>query len=150
MEQPMQELASRVTRLGAVILNSFISVAVFLPIMAITGMFGQLDQDLDPSLGQLLSIALGGAVLAAVNIYFLVRDGQTIGKKILGIRIVRQEDGQLQSAGKVIGLRYILIQVIAVVPCVGPLFGLVDILFIFREDRRCIHDLIAGTKVVKA
>ena len=26
--------------------------------------------------------------------------------------------------------------------------GLVDIALIFRRDRRCLHDLIAGTKVV--
>ena len=29
-------------------------------------------------------------------------------------------------------------------------FGLIDILFIMRQDRRCIHDLIAGTSVVRA
>ena len=32
----------------------------------------------------------------------------------------------------------------------GGLFGLVDILFIFGSERRCIHDLIAQTKVVVA
>ena len=31
----------------------------------------------------------------------------------------------------------------------GGLFSIVDICFIFRDDRRCIHDLIAGTQVVK-
>jgi uncharacterized RDD family membrane protein YckC len=30
-----------------------------------------------------------------------------------------------------------------------PFYGLVDVLFIFREDKRCIHDLIAGTHVVQ-
>ena len=30
-----------------------------------------------------------------------------------------------------------------------PFYTLVDILLIFREDRRCIHDMIAGTKVVQ-
>lgn len=30
-----------------------------------------------------------------------------------------------------------------------PGYALVDILFIFRKDRRCIHDFIAGTHVVK-
>lgn len=31
-----------------------------------------------------------------------------------------------------------------------PFYVLVDVLLIFREDKRCGHDLIAGTKVVKA
>ena len=30
----------------------------------------------------------------------------------------------------------------------GQTLGLIDVLFIFRSDRRCVHDLIAGTKVV--
>ena len=33
--------------------------------------------------------------------------------------------------------------------CLIPLYGLVDILFIFSEERRCIHDHIAGTKVIR-
>lgn len=28
-------------------------------------------------------------------------------------------------------------------------YALVDICFIFREDRRCLHDLLAGTRVVQ-
>jgi len=31
-----------------------------------------------------------------------------------------------------------------------PLYSVVDALFIFRNDRRCIHDLVAGTVVVNA
>jgi len=34
------------------------------------------------------------------------------------------------------------------VPQVGGLIGLVDILFIFGKERRCLHDLLAGTRVV--
>ena len=29
-----------------------------------------------------------------------------------------------------------------------PFYGLIDILLIFGSDRRCIHDYLAGTKVV--
>jgi len=47
-------------------------------------------------------------------------------------------------------LRAFLPGVIEAVPYVGGLFGLIDILFIFGDERRCIHDLMAGTKVVEA
>ena len=45
-------------------------------------------------------------------------------------------------------MRYFPLAVIAQIPFAGGIFSLIDCLFIFREDRRCIHDLIAGTKVV--
>jgi hypothetical protein len=34
------------------------------------------------------------------------------------------------------------------VPCVGGLFPWIDALYIFGEERRCLHDLMAGTKVL--
>jgi hypothetical protein len=37
---------------------------------------------------------------------------------------------------------------VSLVPGIGALAVTVDDLFIFRTDRRCLHDLIAGTKVV--
>jgi len=88
-----------------------------------------------------------GAFLA-VNGWFLATRGQTIGKMLLGLRIVRS-DGAAASPGKVIGLRYGLCWLIALIPFVGGLFGLIDALMIFRADRRCLHDLIADTIVVK-
>jgi hypothetical protein len=30
-----------------------------------------------------------------------------------------------------------------------PFYGFVDVLFIFGQERRCLHDLIAGTRVVQ-
>ncbi len=49
---------------------------------------------------------------------------------------------------KTLLLRAIVNGMIGMVPYVGGIYGLIDSLFIFREDRRCVHDLIAGTKVV--
>jgi hypothetical protein len=34
------------------------------------------------------------------------------------------------------------------IPGINIFAGLLDPLFIFRQDRRCIHDFIAGTKVI--
>jgi hypothetical protein len=31
-----------------------------------------------------------------------------------------------------------------------PLYGIIDLLFIFGQRRQCIHDLIADTIVIKA
>ena len=39
---------------------------------------------------------------------------------------------------------------ITAIPVAGGIFALADLLFIFREDRRCLHDHIAGTRVVRA
>jgi uncharacterized RDD family membrane protein YckC len=48
-----------------------------------------------------------------------------------------------------LGLRYLPVQLITNVPLAGPVLNLVNVLMIFRGDRRCGHDLIAGTRVVK-
>ena len=39
--------------------------------------------------------------------------------------------------------------VLGAIPYIGWAFTMVDICFIFRDDHRCVHDLMAGTRVVK-
>jgi uncharacterized RDD family membrane protein YckC len=83
--------------------------------------------------------------LIAYQCMLLVQKGQTIGKAARGIRIVKlgtQENGGFMTN---ILLRSIANAVLSVI----PFYALVDILFIFREDRRCLHDLLAGTEVIK-
>ena len=47
-------------------------------------------------------------------------------------------------------MRYVLPTLIAALPCIGPLFSLVDALTIFRDERRCLHDDMADTIVVNS
>ncbi|MGY4831387.1 RDD family protein [Sphaerotilaceae bacterium SBD11-9] len=89
------------------------------------------------------------ALLLVVNGYLLARRGQTVGKLALGMRIVRP-DGSAASPWRVLGLRYCLPSLLNIVPALGILFGLVDSLCIFRASRRCLHDDIADTIVIKA
>ncbi|MBK8036795.1 MAG: RDD family protein [Verrucomicrobiaceae bacterium] len=95
--------------------------------------------------------ALSGLLILALGIFQLVMlatRGQSIGKRLLGIRIVTYPEGQNPGGVKTILLRGVVPAVIGMIPVLGPLFSLVNVCFIFREDRRCIHDLIAGTQVV--
>jgi uncharacterized RDD family membrane protein YckC len=82
--------------------------------------------------------------------YLLAVRGQTIGKIVMGLRIVRFEDGGNPGFVKAVLLRTFLWALITAVPVVGTLIGVVGILFIFRDDQRCLHDHLAGTRVVNA
>jgi uncharacterized RDD family membrane protein YckC len=97
-----------------------------------------------------LMVLLAGAIIiefavVGFNIYFLVKNGQTIGKKLLHIRIVNVEDGSKASFAALIFLRALLPGILGFV----PFFPIADVCFIFRGDRRTLHDMIAGTIVVR-
>lgn len=96
-----------------------------------------------------LDMVVGFTAFALVHGYLLARRGQTIGKIALGIRITRA-DGSLASLGRILGLRYGLGYASTIVPIVGQVYNVADCLMIFRSNRRCLHDVIADTIVVKA
>jgi uncharacterized RDD family membrane protein YckC len=90
----------------------------------------------------------GFIAFLVVHGYLLKKSGQTVGKKLLGTKITDLE-GNLPDFTTLIVKRYLPVSVVSIVPMIGPLLSLIDIVFIFRQDRRCVHDLIAGTKVVE-
>jgi uncharacterized RDD family membrane protein YckC len=124
-------LASRLTRLAAAIVDGLL----FVPLAAVANTGDR------PGLAGLLLI-----LLIVVQIVLLGRDGQTIGKKLLAVRIVDVNTRRPAGFFKTVVLRLLLNALLSVI----PFYGLVDVLLIFREDRRCLHDLIAGTVVVRA
>lgn len=144
------ELASRGVRLGGAIIDGLVAMMVMLPAMYTFGYWERAMVGEQTMSELVLFSALGFVTFVAVQGYLLANHGQTIGKRILGTRIVSVDDGSILPFWKVITYRYLPVQLLSVIPAIGPLFGLVDSLAIFREDRRCIHDLIAGTKVIVA
>lgn len=88
-------------------------------------------------------------VLVLVQTTLLCLRSQSVGKLVLGLRIVNERTGAPAGPVRAYLLRGLLIWVIECIPIAGKLFWLVDSFFIFREDQRCLHDLIAGTKVVR-
>lgn len=95
----------------------------------------------------LIGSVLAFVVFVAVNAYTLKTRGQTIGKLALGTRIVSHDTGQLLPLARLVSLRYGPIYLLGVLPPVGQIAGTINVLFIFRQDRRCLHDHIAGTIV---
>jgi uncharacterized RDD family membrane protein YckC len=92
---------------------------------------------------------LGFVLFLLIQGYPLATSGQTWGKRMLKLRIVDLE-GRKPDFARLIGLRYAVGWAIGLIPLLGPMYSLVDALFVFRDDRRCIHDHIAGTRVVVA
>ncbi|MDZ7868594.1 MAG: RDD family protein [Rheinheimera sp.] len=86
-------------------------------------------------------------VYLALHGYLLHKYGQTIGKAEFGMRI-EMLNGQKASLQHIVLWRYLPVILMSFVPVIGQwLTGLLDPLLIFRKDRRCLHDHIAGTQV---
>jgi len=148
------EPADRGTRLGANLLDGLISglpaIALIWGLLAFLG-YGLFDADAaEPSewLLSLLSVIIAGGLYLAINGHLLARYGQSVGKRVCGLRIIRQDGGPLTLWDAFVK-RYLSILLLGQIPIAGNLVSLVDALFIFRADRRCLHDLLAGTLVVK-
>jgi uncharacterized RDD family membrane protein YckC len=138
VDSDSQQLAGRGTRLLTMILDSIILVAmVYLPLMIGTAVSRAIPFDL------LVVAGLVGWIW--LTVMFVSRNGQSIGKKITGIKVVRS-DGSRASLGRIIVLRNVLNSLLSII----PLYGFVDALLIFGESHQCVHDKIADTIVIKA
>jgi uncharacterized RDD family membrane protein YckC len=162
------ELAERGTRLVAVSLDGLLICLPLVPVVVL-GMFevfrvqseareslAGFDERMPmlpqgPTFLWASCIVLGLLAMLGVCIYqwiLITRTGQTLGKKWTGIRIERL-DGRPVTFGSCVVVRNWVPKVMGSVPYLGLIFHLVDSFFIFREDRRCLHDHIAGTRVVR-
>lgn len=142
-------LAGRLARFVGAMIDTLILFALLIPLLMYSGhwqlaMAGQ-ESVIDVAMMSLLSIS----VFLTINGYLLAKRGQTVGKIITKIRIVDNETNKLLPFVRVYGLRYLPLGVITYVGTLGSLIALVDILFVFSVDRRCLHDIIAGSKVIK-
>lgn len=144
-------LAPRGTRLGASFIDGVLALGILLPIQYAAGVFEGLAQGAKQTPLQTVLWSMGGLVLfVLLHGYFLKQNGQTIGKRLLRIRIASVEDGSTPPLDRLLLWRVLPTQLVVLVPYVGPLAMLVDAFFIFRPDHRCVHDHLARTIVVRA
>jgi uncharacterized RDD family membrane protein YckC len=163
-----QAPAGRGTRLGAAILDGvFVMLLVWVPFIAALAIEiakdrTQFDEDTPPELAEMIQMVRASGdetvrglfyacvaaalVLFVVNACLLTVRGQTLGKLIVGIRIVDPNTDANAGFARTVLLRSGVPMFLNSLS--AGIFGLIDVLFIFREDRRCLHDLMANTKVV--
>jgi uncharacterized RDD family membrane protein YckC len=145
-------LAGRGTRLGAALIDVVLAVIAFgiLALVTPINIFNLGAARAGFTIAAVLqNLIVGFVIFILIHGYLLATRGQTVGKKLLHIRIVRS-DGSPASFGRLVGLRYLTTSVLASIPWFGTIYGLLDTLLIFRASRRCLHDNIADTIVVTA
>ena len=149
------EAASRLSRFGAAVVDGLvfavpgIGLAILVPMALVGGKVASMLVIFGLALLVLLALLITQIVL-------LVKNGQTIGKKALGIRMITSE-GEPPSIWRVFFLRWLpfavvaaVVQMVVKIQGIGSVIHLVDALFNFQPTRRCLHDLFADTHVIKA
>lgn len=153
-------LASRLARLGAAILDGIIVGALVYTPLVVSGAMGAAMAEIMRSQNP---FAIWGAFFsgagavsgllfiawAVVTFRFVAANGQTIAKKLIGIKVVRS-DGSRATVARIFWLRNVVNTLISMIPLIGSLYALIDSLFIFTERKQCLHDKIADTIVVNA
>lgn len=153
------DLASRGVRFGAALVDGIAILLCRLPTSIAIGsaLSDSIAAGEQPTFTELMSLVadsmsksypflIGLVVLQGV---LLSTRGQSLGKIATGIRIVRVRDGSKAGFVHAFLLRGFIPGAIELIPFLGVLFWLVNVCFIFGPEKRCVHDYIAGTKVVK-
>ncbi len=150
-------LAGRFTRLAAAIVDSLLMMAIIFPIQYLTGSFSRAMAQQIGWIEQIGMSLFGYLVMLTLNGYLLLDRGQTIGKMLTGIQIVDAQNGALLPFLRVFVFRYLWLVPLSAIVIFIPgawddqlvgLVALIDVLMIFGAERRCLHDHIAGSRVV--
>lgn len=177
------DLALPMKRIGAALLNSVLGLMAYIPMIVsiLNGEGGYLDRVRGLEEGALPEfdttwLMIGLAVLAVycvIQLYFMSRDGQSLGKKVLGIRVLKTDGTNPGFFGTVFmreGVYYFLLGLVAGIAAyaVQAVTGNVQMfewvsnllqlaaylvclvmLFQVKNDRRTLQDYLAKTVVVQ-
>ena len=132
-------LATRLQRFLASLLDNVFAIVACAPAAVVAAALDASDD--------MIAVALVGGfvVFALFQSVLIAQSGQSLAKKLLKIRIVRQ-DGSVPGFVQGVLVRYWLMMIMS---AVCNLAGLIDALLIFREDQRTLHDHMAGTNVIQ-
>src|SRR5688572_19754055 len=159
--QSSGDLASRGSRLAASMIDWIVAWIPVLPLQLWLDYYNR-----QIGLGEEALWGIGNfAVWCALHGVLIARGGQTIGKRFLGIRVVTG-DGNAVTFARYALLRELPFWIVSFLLMAlvdnGPqvmampvsmlvflLIAFGNALLIYRDDRRCGHDHIAGTRVLR-
>lgn len=147
-------LAGRGERFAAVLLDGVFNLIAAIPgaVLFVIDASRKGPDDPPGTLG-IVGILVMTACVLGLCIYQWIQisnTGQSLGKKIMGIRIAMLSTGRPPGFVQGVIIRSWVPRIIGAIPCgIGVIFSLVDICFIFSDNRRCLHDQWAGTHVVQ-
>jgi len=146
-------LATRLSRLFAILIDSLLLVALVLPVLLLMPVDITADGEIDFSGGFPQGLAVSYALMGVYSLLQLVllwTRSQTVGKIVMRIRIDEHHRAGRAGPIKTVLIRGFVVGLISSLPIVGIFFILLNPLFIFGRDKRCLHDLLAGTVVREA
>tara|TARA_B100002049_G_C15903210_1_gene300817 strand:- start:151 stop:621 length:471 start_codon:yes stop_codon:yes gene_type:complete len=142
----------RMQRLAATGLDwSLITVVTLLVILA-TGVLEHAEDYANVGQSAVNAVLCGLPAYLILNGWLLWTRGQTAGKAAMSLMIVDHQTGNCASLWKLLFVRALIPVVVIAAGFIWELLWLlvlIDFCFIFRKDQRCLHDWIAGTRVVK-
>ena len=130
---------------------SLITVVTLLVILA-TGVLEHAEDYANVGQSAVNAVLCGLPAYLILNGWLLWTRGQTAGKAAMSLMIVDHQTGNCASLWKLLFVRALIPVVVIAAGFIWELLWLlvlVDFCFIFRKDQRCLHDWIAGTRVVK-
>ncbi|MDP7232463.1 MAG: RDD family protein [Dehalococcoidia bacterium] len=153
LNQKTFKLGGKIERLAAFIIDELIAIICLLPLgTTFFSALGTNDQEMmmNAISGKLEMVLFLTFVPIIIQAYLVTTRGQSIGKIVMSLRIVNAKDGTNPGFLKAFFVRRILPAPLFFLPPILLLYSVVNVLFIFRSDRRCIHDWIGRTIVVES
>ena len=142
----------RIQRMAATGLDWALITVVTLLVILATGVLEHAEDYANVGQSAVNAVLCGLPAYLMLNGWMLWTRGQTAGKAAMSLMIVDHQTGNCAGFWKLLFVRALIPVVVVAVGFIWELLWLlvlIDFCFIFRKDQRCLHDWIAGTRVVK-
>ncbi len=96
-----------------------------------------------------VTLVFGVLPLLVINLILMIRRGQSVGKYVVGTQVRDIETNAKAQFRQIFVLRSLINNLISMIPLVGWVYAICDACMVFNAERRCQHDLIAGTYVAE-